>query len=441
MISSQNLINSNCSNNNISFKNGTLFNATANIESNILLNKGITDLGGFVIPQAIMSNNKDESIERVFKSALYFLMTFVSPFVLLPLINKAALKHHNITKIFNNNDKRILEVSKKYLTKDEKYLEKGIKEKSIELFGNEKGFNSILDRYKNNIGKLRQDLINAHTAIHFTDFLTTNLMVASIPWLGNILTKYRTNRSGYSGTYKMADEDFTKQAAQKHDKTKKIRQIATLGIAILPSMIIPPLVKKGMKSGNNATGKIIRWFNQNADKFDYKDAIFMSRLTALTMWLTSDYFPYQLASRDKYEYRDCLIRGTSIGLVFWGGDLLLKRLFAKSSDKLFKTNIMNKKENRPFTISELKNYKNIENLKNLSEKTIKKTQRASIGLYALNLAVIMATLGFGLPAFLNKILKKSVKADEQAQNKNHLVNLQAVITRSIRIEDFIKNNA
>ncbi|MCQ2740371.1 MAG: hypothetical protein MJ237_09150 [bacterium] len=412
MLSCNKFVNSNKYNNNVTFKNVSAFNTVANIESNILLNKGITDLGGFVIPQAIMSNNRDESIERVFKSALYFLMTFVSPFVLLPLINKKALSHYNITKSFNNNEKRILEVSKKYLTKDKEYLEKGIKEKSKELFGTEDGFNSVLERYQNDTEKLRKDLINAHTTVHFTDFLTTNLMVASIPWLGNLLTKYRTNRSGYSGTYKMADEDFTKIAAHKHDKTKKLRQAATLTLAILPSLILPPLIKKGMKSGTNSSNKLIKWFNQNADKFDYKNAIYMSRLTALTMWLTSDYFPYQLACRDKYEYRDCLIRGTSIGLIFWGGDLLLKRLFAKGSDKIFKTNIMDKTNNKPFTISELKNYKNIDALKNLSEKTIKKTQRASVGLYVLNLATIMGILGFGLPAFLNKILKKSVEKDK-----------------------------
>lgn len=60
--------------------NGTALNVCAAIESNILLNKGITDIGGFVVPQAIMSNNKDEAAERVFKSMLYFIFTFVSPF-------------------------------------------------------------------------------------------------------------------------------------------------------------------------------------------------------------------------------------------------------------------------------------------------------------------------------------------------------------------------
>ena len=71
---------------------GVALNACAAVESNILLNKGITDIGGFVIPQAIMSNNKDEAVERVFKSMLYFLFTFVSPFFVLPLLNKHFLR-------------------------------------------------------------------------------------------------------------------------------------------------------------------------------------------------------------------------------------------------------------------------------------------------------------------------------------------------------------
>lgn len=45
-------------------------------------------------------------------------------------------------------------------------------------------------------------------------------MVASIPWLGNILTQFRTKRSGYSGAYKIAD---VKNSPKKPLK-KEIRQ-------------------------------------------------------------------------------------------------------------------------------------------------------------------------------------------------------------------------
>lgn len=395
-----------------SFKN-SFFNVMAKVDSNIPLNKGITDLGGFVVPQAVMSNNKDESFERGFKSLLYFVFTFVSPLVFLPLINKKALQSSKVLDSLKNEQKRILEISKEYLAKDAEYMKKGIKLTAKKLFDDENKFNQTIENHANPEA-LRKKLINAHTKIQTADFLLTNLMVASIPWLGNIVTKYRTNRSGYSGTYKMADEEFTKKAAEKRDKTKKIRQAATLALAILPGIIIPPLAKKGMLNPQS-NNKIIKWFNKNANKFDYKDAIYMSRLTALAMWITSDYFPYQLASRDKYEYRDTVIRGTSIGLIFWGGDLLLKNVFSKISDKCFGTKLMNHKEKRPYSLSELKIPKTIPELKDISQKTLNKTRKAGVALYILNLGTIMATLGFGLPYALNKLLKKTVNEDKNQQ--------------------------
>lgn len=392
---------------------GALYNTMSHIESSTLLNKGIVDIGGFVIPQAIMSNNKDESIERVFKSLLYFIFTFVSPFVLLPLFNKTALRSSKLIKNFNNEEKRILEMSKAYLTKDAETMIKGIKETAKKLFNDENKFNSIIERHKNP-EDLRRKLINVHSKVLTADFLTTNLMVGAIPWLGNLLTKKRTKRSGYSGTYKMADEEFTRKAAEKHDRTKKLRQTATLALAILPALVFPPLLRKGMLNKN--CGKITGWFNKNAEKFDYHEAKSMSVLTALIMWITSDYLPYQLACRDKYEYRDTVIRGTSIGIVFWGGDPLLKRIFGKASDNFLGTKLMNGK--KPFRISELKqeNIHKFDKLKNITPEVLKKTRNSAIGLYILNLVVVSATLGFALPAALNKLLKRTVTQDKHQKS-------------------------
>lgn len=384
-------------------------NYLANIESNILLNKGITDIGGFVVPQAIMSNNKDEAIERVFKSFLYFCFTFLSPFVLLPLINKHALKN------FNKDELKILEVSKKYLAKDSVYMKEGIKKTSQTLFGNENKFNSILKRYANP-EDLRKELINAHSKILTADFVSTNLLVASIPWLGNALTKYRTKRSGYSGTYKLADEEFTQKKAKEHDKTKALRQAGTMVSALLPGLIIPYALRKGMLAGNAKTRNTIsNLFNRNAHNFDYKNAIFMSRATALAMWVSSDYIPYQLACRDKYELKDNLIRGGCIGLVFWGGDLVLKKLLARTSDRLLGTNILNKADNSVYSLKELKD---------------SKSKKVASALYILNLLMIMGTLGFGLPALLNKTLKKNIEKDK--------ISNPSYFSEKLKMSNFIK---
>lgn len=388
---------------------GSGYGVLANIESNILLNKGITDIGGFVIPQAVMSNNKDEAIERVFKSFLYFGFTFLSPFALLPLINKHSLKIKNLS----NEELKILEVSKKYLAKDTEYMKTGIKKTSKELFNDENKFNSVLDKYFDH-ENLRKDLINAHTKILCTDFISTNLMVASIPWLGNALTKYRTKRSGYSGTYNLADEEFTRKNAQQHDKSKQLRQKCTLGSALLPGLTIPFALKKGMLAGTSITGnKIIDLFNKHAQKFDYKNAIFMSRATALAMWVTSDYIPYQLACRDKYELKDNLIRGGCIGLIFWGGDLVLKKLFAKTSDKLLGTKMINKTDNSVYSLKQIKD---------------PKTKKSAATLYVLNLLMVSGILGFGLPALLNKVLKKNLEKDREIEQRYFINDLNSYIS-------------
>ena len=85
---------------------------------------------------------------------------------------------------------------------------------------------------------------------------------------------------------------------------------------------------------------------------------------------------------------------------------------------------MNKSKNRPYALRELKNYQNINELKNLSLKTIKRTQNAGVGLYVLNLGIIMATLGFGLPAALNRFLRRKVDEDKMHINSNNCFQLE-----------------
>lgn len=60
----------------------------------------------------------------------------------------------------------------------------------------------------------------------------------------------------------------------------------------------------------------------------------------------------------------------------------------------------------------------MKNLKNLPNNIIKRTQKAAVSLYLLNLALIMGTLGFGLPTALNKILKRKVETDKQNNTSN-----------------------
>ena len=51
-------------------------------------------------------------------------------------------------------------------------------------------------------------------------------------------------------------------------------------------------------------------------------------------------------------------------------------------------------------------------MKSIPKNIMKRTQKAAAGLYILNLSIISAILGFGLPAFLNTILKRDIKNEK-----------------------------
>lgn len=90
-----------------------LYDVTRTVQGNTLLNRGIIDIGGCAIPQALMSNNKDEGIERFTMSAIYFCMSILTPFFMLPLLNRHGLSSNGLVKNFKNAEKEIMQVSKK----------------------------------------------------------------------------------------------------------------------------------------------------------------------------------------------------------------------------------------------------------------------------------------------------------------------------------------
>lgn len=411
-------------NDNSTFTSGGLYNLTAQVQENTLLNRGLLDVGGYVIPQVIMSNNNDERIERSTIQGLYFVASFMAPFVLLPFFNKRFLAKNNIVKNFKNNERKIIEVSKKYLTKDANYLKQGIYEtaelieketsklgKKIEI---KKDFENILARYEGKGEKLKNDLIKAHGSVLFADFLSTALMWCATPWIGMQVTKYRTKRSGFSATYGMINEEQSKKNAQKHEQEKKKKLAISAAIALVPSFVFPNLVTKGFKDKSGILSKIVK---RIPEQFNYTKGIYISKFIFGAVWLLCDYPSAIVAGRDKYEKRDLAIRGIAGLITFFAGDFVLNNALGRLSDKYLKTEIMDKSKLKPnagffkkLALSP-KNFAKIEDLNDITPKLLKRTKNVGASIYWLTLLANMAILGFGLPAALNKMLKKSVKAD------------------------------
>lgn len=413
--------------NKTTFQSGGLYNLTNQIQENTLLNRGLLDVGGLAVPQIIMSNNKDEKIERGVMETIYFISSFMAPYVILPIFNKTFLSRNRIVKDFTNNERKIIEVSKKYLVKDTKFMVDGIREtaKTIEHEAEKRGkkiavsadFERVLARFKGKEDKLKDKLLKAHEGVLFSDFLTTALMWCATPWAAMEITKLRTNRSGFSATYAMVNEEQSRKNAEKHEREKKKKLLTSAIIGVIPSVLFPKIVTKGLKSPNN---NIIKRLAQN---FNYTKGIFPSKTVFAAIWILADYPNTIMSARDKYERRDRFIRNTAQIAVFFGSDFLLNNLFGRLSDKILETKIMdrNKLGSKPGFIKKLamqpKSFSAIEDLKDISPKILKRTKSVGAGLYWVTLLANMLILGFGLPAVLNKMLKKSVKADTAKENK------------------------
>jgi len=375
-----------------------------------------------------MSNNQDEKIERATIQGLYFVASFMAPFVLLPIFNKRFLAKNNIVKNFKNNERRIIEVSKKYLTKDVNYLKQGIYE-TAELIEKEalkngkkikirKDFENILGRFKGKEDELRSKLIKTHGNVLFSDFLSTALMWCATPWIGMQVTKYRTKRSGFSATYGMIDEEQSKLNAQKHEQEKRKKLAISAAIAVIPSFVFPNLVTKGFKDKSGILSKIVK---RIPEQFNYTKGIFISKFIFGAVWLLCDYPSAIVAGRDKYEKRDLAIRGIAGLITFFGGDFVLNNALGRLSDKYLKTEIMDNSNLKPnarffkkLALSP-KNFAKIENLKDITPKLLKRTKNVGACIYWVTLLANMLILGFGLPAILNRMLKKSVKEDAAKQ--------------------------
>ncbi len=455
---------------NLSFKSAGLYNLTAKVQENTLLNRGLLDIGGVAIPQAAMSNNKDEAIERGSMSAIYFFLSFLTPFFMLPFFNKQFLRKNGIVKELKNNEKRIIEVSKEFLTKDADHMVMGIREKAKSL-KNEEGelltkakgkkkeklenlrnnivtdFENVLNRHKDK-EELRQKLLKAHKQVFFADFLTTSLMWCATPWVATGITEKRTKRKTFSATYNMKEETEADIAKVKKDKKKKL--IASALIATVPALIVPKLAIKGigkdlkplLESKNIAKkgyGEFLNLFKKFPKNFNYTQGMFMSKTIFALMWLLCDYPSALVSSRDKYERRDRAIRYGGMLVTFFGGDYILNNTLGRLSDEFNGTNIMGKKSKsfwKNFKLSP-RNFKEIPKTKEMM-----KTRNVGAAMYWATLVANMGLIGFATPALLNWMLKNSIQKEKESakvqntDNKKLLMALNLIMPKPPAFEQF-----
>ena len=420
----------------INFQNAGI-NAAAYLEENVMLNKALLD-ASVDIPFVCLANNNIEKKERLRRVLVNYSLCFLSPFLTLPLTNRLALK--NLTKItskFFAKESNIIEISNKYLV-NKNFLKEGLnkleKQKNNELakklgrplFKEEiTDYSKIIEKFGGDYEKLRKKLINAKTSVLGFDFLFSTGSVCGMAFLNNRLTKKETNKDGYSAEFELADKETVKKRAEKYKKTEPLRESIAIGL-VAALTAFPLLIKRGLIQPQ-AKG-FLKMLKQNAYKFDYTEGIFMKRLP-LFMFLTGGMCGVSLAARNKTELKNQLIlNGTGLA-VYFGGDILVNSLLSKLSDKIFKTEIIDKNAPKTFINKFIPPTVPIKELKGKSKSI------AALNFF-INLATIAISYGYGVPTLINKIVRKDLKKEPQTISQKYLTQL-----KTPHLENFISNRS
>lgn len=262
---------------------------------------------------------------------------------------------------------------------------------------------------KNNFDyeSIRKKLINAKTSVLAFDCLFTAGTMGSVGFINRHITRKKTGRDGFSAEFNMGDKELIENRAKKFKETEKLRNNIFIG-ALLLLTASPLLIKKGL----NSKGKFADFIKKHADKFDYNDGIFMKRLPFFLMTCVSS-LGIIMSSRNYTEIKDNVIRASASQITYFGGDIVIGSALAALSDKLFKTELLDKNCKKSFINKIIPPIKHIKELQG-------KNKKIAAGFFWVNMIALFAAIGIGVPRFVNKMIKNDVKKDvsNSLQGKN-----------------------
>lgn len=433
----------------VSFKSSPIINATAYIEDRVLLNKALLD-GARDTSIILHANNKNEREERFRKACIVWCTAFLTPLITLPVTNRLAMKHiGKLTKSYFSKENNLIKLSNKYLT-SAKEVQKGIEELSkkdifssllkrnnydyekirrklindniiklpkkylksaettkqgIEKLSKEYDFSDLLKRNNYDYEKIRKKLINSKMSVLAFDFLFTTTLFGSVGFVNRWRTRKKTGRDGFSAEFSMADKDLVEKRTEKFKKTEKLRDFVSIA-SILLFAASPLILRKGLLKNS---GKLADFAQKHGAKFDYNDGIFMKRLPFLLMTLVSDICQI-MATRNETEVKDSAIRLSSTQIAFFGGDIVIGSALAAMSDKLFKTELLDKNCKKNWINKVIPPIKPIRDLQG-------KNKAVATGLFWVNMITLFGILGVAIPRMMNKMIRKDVDKDAERANK------------------------
>lgn len=430
---------------------GNFYNATSMLEDRIMWNRTLVSVANDTM-WVIKANNKNEAWEKARRFATVLTLTFLTPVLTLPFSNRLAMKYGTkLTKSFWSDNHKLMHISNKYLTesgeKGTKLLKEGMDALKKDytysplehLYAAVKGkkldnknksdlnFDEILEKCGGDYEVLRKKLINAKNGVLASDMLFTSLAFGSVGFINNRITKKQTGQSGFSAEMNMADKSIVEKRADNYEKTWKKRYAAFVLGTLAVGLGVPLALKKGMCKQN------ISKFTKNiSPEFDYNDGMWMKRLPLLLGVALMGHTGTMLATRNKTELKDNVIRYFTSDAIFFGGDILLSSVFANASDRLFKTKLTKPTDSKFGKI--FPHYKSLKEIANeVDAGKIKKSNKwAATGLYWLNLAIITASLGLGVSSLVNAITRRDVQKDVEKLSGKKPDNNPKILSKEVQ---------
>lgn len=385
--------------NSIFLKSNPIINSTQFIEDRVLLNKAILD-GARDTSMILNTNNEQEREERFRRSCIAWSTAFLTPLITLPLTNKFAMKHiAKLTKSYFSKDNNLIKLSNKYLSSAD------ATKKGIDKLSKEYNFTELLKNNNYDYEQIRKKLINAKMSVLAFDFLFTTSIFGGAGFLNRHITRKKTGRDGFSAEFEMADKDLVEQRTEKFKKTESLRENIFIA-SVLSLASLPFLLRKGLLKNSGQLAKVVQ---KQASKFDYNDGVFMKRLPFFLMTLGAD-VGLLMSSRNETEVKDSSVRLAATQAAFFGGDIVIGSSLAALSDKIFKTELLDKNCNKNWINKIIPPIKSIRDLQG-------KNKKIATGLFWVNMLTLFGIVGVAIPKMLNKMIKHDVEKEAQQKER------------------------
>ena len=372
----------------------------------------------------------------------------------LPFLNRLSTKYvGKLTKNFWSNNHKVIHISNDYLkdadtmmselTKMAKDVKKNPIESLYYKLNPENRYNSnlnideLLQLADGDKEKLRLKIIKSKKSVFILDCISTFGILGSVPFINNEITKSESGQSGFSAEMSMADKEIVEKRAQNHEKNKKKKYLAFISVLGATTFAMSLSAFSSLKSKSNK--KFVNSLKNGAKLFDYNKGIYMSRLPFFMGFMLTT-LANALAARNGTERKDITIRQGVGSVVFFGGDLLLSSLFTNISDRVFGTKLRKDSGLNKSAISKI--FPKVKSISQVIEeveqgKISKANKKVSAGIFWANMIILMVSMGYAVPAVLNKMIRHDVNEAVKLNEKNkRLTNIPTM--HQPQMSDFIK---